>query len=94
MEENRNEMNMEATANEYVESEVVEDENSGSLLGTLVVLAAGAAIGYASVEGGKKLFGWGKKKVQSFKTKQEAKKFVDAQKVQAEVVEPEEKETK
>lgn len=97
MEENRNEMNMNVAENEeIVTGEVMEDcEGSlGAVVGTIALCAAGYVVGRVAVGGGKKLFGWGKKKFESAKTKAEAKKFVDAQKVQAEVVEPEENETK
>lgn len=97
MEENRNEMNMDVAANEeIVTGEVMEDYEGGlgAVVGTIALCAAGYVVGRVAVGGGKKLFGWGKKKIESAKTKAEAKKFVDAQKVQAEVVEPEKNETK
>ena len=97
MEENRNEMNMNVAENEEIVTGEVADGYEGGLgavVGTIALCAAGYVVGRVAVGGGKKLFGWGKKKFESAKTKAEAKKFVDAQKVQAEVVEPEENETK
>lgn len=91
MEENRNEMemNMEATTNDYAEGEVYEDENGGlgSVLGCIAICAVGYVAGRIAVDGGKKLINWGKSKAKSVKTKAEAKKFVDAKKVDATIVE-------
>lgn len=94
MEENRNEeMNLEATTNDYAEGEVYEDENGGfgSVLGCIAICAMGYVAGRIAVGGGKKLVNWGKSKAKSIKTKAEAKKFVDAEKVDATVVEDETK---
>ena len=87
------EMNMEATTNDYAEGEVYEDENGGlgSVLGCIAICAMGYVAGRIAVGGGKKLVNWGKNKAKSIKTKAEAKKFVDAEKVNATVVEDETK---
>ncbi len=90
MEENRNEMemnNIETSTNDVVESNCYE-ENSGSAgdaLLTALIIAGSAAVGCAAYEGAKKLFKFGKKKAESIRTKREAAKFVDAEKVQATV---------
>lgn len=96
MEENRNEMemnNIETSTNDVVESNCYE-ENSGSagdaLLAALII-AGSAAVGCAAYEGAKKLFKFGKKKAESIRTKREAAKFVDAEKVNTTVVEDETK---
>lgn len=95
MEENRNEMemNLEATTNDYAEGEVYEDENGGlgSVLGCIAICAMGYVAGRIAVGGGKKLVNWGRNKAKSIKTKAEAKKFVDDEKVDATVVEDETK---
>ena len=87
------EMNLEATTNDYAEGEVYEDENGGlgSVLGCIAICAMGYVAGRIAVGGGKKLVNWGKNKAKSIKTKAEAKKFVDAEKVNATVVEDETK---
>lgn len=94
MEENRNEMEMNNNeANDVVESNCYE-ENSGSaseVLLTALIIAGSTAVGCAAYDGAKKLFKFGKKKVESIKTKTKAAKIVDAEKVQATVVEDETK---
>lgn len=96
MEENRNEMEMnnnEATTNNVVGSNCYE-ENSGSAgegLVTAAVLIGCTVAGVAIYERGKKLCAFIKKKAESAKTKREAAKIVDAEKVQATVVDDETK---
>lgn len=88
MEENRNEMEMNNNeANDVVESNCYE-ENSGSAgegLVTAAVLIGCTVAGVAIYERGKQLCAFIKKKAESAKTKREAAKIVDAEKVQATV---------
>lgn len=90
MKENRNEMEMnnnEATTNNVAESNCYE-ENSGSAgegLVTAAVLIGCTVAGVAIYERGKKLYAFIKKKAESAKTKREAAKIVDAEKVQTTV---------
>ena len=90
MEENRNGMEMnnnEATTNDVVESNCYE-ENSGSAgdgLVTAAILIGCTVAGVAIYERGKQLCAFIKKKAESAKTKREAAKIVDAEKVQATV---------
>lgn len=90
MEENRNEMemnNIETSTNDVVESNCYE-ENSGSAgdaLLTALIIAGSTAVGYGIYEASKHLIKLGKKKAESIRTKREAAKFVDAEKVQATV---------
>lgn len=88
MEENRNEMEMnnnEATTN-VVESNCYEDSGSaGEGLVTAAVLIGCTVAGVAIYERGKQLCAFIKKKAESAKTKREAAKIVDAEKVQATV---------
>lgn len=90
MEENRNEMemnNIETSTNEVADNNVYE-ENSGSAgdsLMTAAILIGCTVAGVAIYERGKQLCGFIKKKAESAKTKREAAKFVDAEKVQATV---------
>lgn len=85
MEENRNEMEMNNNeANDVVESNCYE-ENSGSAgegLVTAAVLIGCTVAGVAIYERGKQLCAFIKKKAESAKTKREAAKIVDAEKVQ------------
>lgn len=89
MEENRNEMEMnnnEAATN-VVESNCYE-ENSGSAgegLVTAAILVGCTVAGVAIYERGKQLCAFIKKKAESAKTKREAAKIVDAEKVQTTV---------
>lgn len=93
--EERNEMEMNnetATTNDVVES--CHEENSGSAgdsLVTAAVLIGCTVAGVAIYERGKRLCAFIKKKAESAKTKREAAKIVDAEKVQATVVEDETK---
>lgn len=88
MEENRNEMEMNNNeATNVVESNCYE-ENSGSAgegLVTAAVLIGCTVAGVAIYERGKQLCAFIKKKAESIKTKREAAKIVDAEKVQATV---------
>ncbi len=96
MEENRNEMemnNIETSTNEVADSNCYE-ENSGSAgdtLGAAITLVFCTAAGVATYEGGKRLVKFIKKKAESIKTKREAAKIVDVEKVKATVVEDETK---
>jgi hypothetical protein len=85
MEENKNEMEMnnnEATTN-VVESNCYEDSGSaGEGLVTAAVLIGCTVAGVAIYERGKQLCAFIKKKAESAKTKREAAKIVDAEKVQ------------
>lgn len=86
-ERNEMEMNNEATTNDVVESNCYE-ENSGSAgegLVTAAVLIGCTVAGVAIYERGKQLCAFIKKKAESAKTKREAAKIVDAEKVQATV---------
>ena len=88
MEENRNEMEMNNNeATNVVESNCYE-ENSGSAgegLVTAAVLIGCTVAGVAIYERGKQLCAFIKKKAESAKTKREAAKIVDAEKVQTTV---------
>lgn len=93
MEENRNEMEMNNNeATNVVESNCYEDSGSaGEGLVTAAVLIGCTVAGVAIYERGKQLCAFIKKKAKSAKTKREAAKIVDAEKVQATVVEDETK---
>lgn len=95
MEENRNEMEMSnevTTANDVVESCYEENSSSaGDTLLTALFIAGSTAVGYGIYEASKHLIKLGRKKAESIKTKREAAKIVDAEKVQATVVEDETK---